>query len=122
LEESLVADAYQFGQAEATTLILLDVRDDETKLRGDEPFGRFLVTSARTPRQLALFFGIFDQRVLLDVEEVLIERFQRAGVQEHISPFSRIGLKNTKAASPSTHDARCFLPKEPATPWPRVES
>ncbi|MDP9264887.1 MAG: hypothetical protein M3O91_02030 [Chloroflexota bacterium] len=55
------------------TLVLLDVRDHEAKVCGDEALGGALVTLLRAPGESALFLGIAYERELLYVVEVLIE-------------------------------------------------
>ncbi len=90
LEQPLVADGDQLGEVETVTLIFLDVGDDESEVGGDEPLGGFLVAPLDPTREATLFQRVLDQRQLLDVLEVLIERAGRIGSKK------RLGLASTR--------------------------
>ena len=77
LEQAFVPDGDELAEIESVALILLHVGDDESEVRGDQSFRRFLVALLRPARESALFLGVVDQRELLDVLQVLIERCGR---------------------------------------------
>ncbi len=60
-------------QVETVTLILLHVRNDETKIGGDEALRGDFVSLLREACKPALLGGISDERKLLYVVQVLIE-------------------------------------------------
>ena len=74
LEQAFVADGDELTQVESVALIFLDVGDDESEVGGHQSFRRFFVPLLRAAGEASLFFGVVDQRELLDVLQVLIER------------------------------------------------
>src|SRR5690606_16778768 len=98
LEQTFIPDAYELGEAETATLILLHVGDDEAQVGGDQSFGGLPVARPGAAGKLAFLFGILDQRVLLYVVEVLIERVECTGVEKHGSRHPRMGW-HEKAAN-----------------------
>src|SRR6185312_980726 len=76
-EEALVADRDELAQIETVALVFLDVGDDESEVRGDEPLGGFFIALLGSSGKSTLFLGIVDQRELLDVLQILIKRGRR---------------------------------------------
>ncbi len=74
LEQAFIAYRDELAKVETVALILFDVRNHESEIRGDQPLCCLFVTSLRTTRQTPLFFGVGDQWKLLYVLEVLVER------------------------------------------------
>jgi hypothetical protein len=64
------------------TLILLYVRDYESKIGGDQPLSCFFIPGLRATGKATLFFGVGDQGKLLYVLEVLVESGGRGGTEE----------------------------------------
>ena len=73
LEKPLIADTYELGESQSSSLILLHVRDNEAEIRRNETFGGFFVADTRSTGELALFLGVLYARVLLYVLQVLIK-------------------------------------------------
>jgi hypothetical protein len=66
------------------TLVFLDVGDDKSEVRCDQPLGGFLIASLDAPRESTLFRWVFDQRQLLDVLQILVEGAGRIGSKERL--------------------------------------
>ena len=91
LEQSFVADRHELREIEPVSLVLLHVRDDEPEIRRDEPLGGGLVSLLREPGETSFLGRVGDQRELLDVLEVLVERRGRRGAEETLgSRLSRM--------------------------------
>ena len=73
-EETFVADRDELGEIEPVSLILLHVRDDESKIRRDQPLRRGLVSLLRESGEASFLGRIRDQREFLYVLEILVER------------------------------------------------
>src|SRR5688500_15143043 len=86
LEESFISNGDELAQVEPVTLILLHIRNDETQIRRHQPLGGQLIALLGASRQAALFFGITDQRELLNVLQVLIESGGGGGTEEPFGP------------------------------------
>src|SRR5678816_689869 len=86
LQKSLVSDSDELGEVEAMTLILLDVRDDEPEVRGDQSLCSLFISCLCATRQPTLFFCVSYQREFLDVLEVLIECGGRGRTEKAFRP------------------------------------
>src|SRR5215471_14975376 len=73
LQQPFVADRDQLRQIESVSLVLFHVGDHEPQVGSDQPLGRLLVSALNAPREATFLSGIFYERQLLDVLQVLVE-------------------------------------------------
>ena len=105
LEQSLVADRDELGEVEPVPLILLHVGDDEPEVRGHQPLGGRLVALLGAPGEAPFLGRIRDQRELLDVLQVLVERRGGRGAEETLGPGLGRMLHTHPGAALGSEDA-----------------
>ena len=86
LEKAFVPDCDELREIEPVALILFHIGDDESQIRRHQPFGRLFVALLGPSGKTTLFFSIGNERQLLDVLQVLIERGRGRGTEIPFGP------------------------------------
>src|SRR6266540_2218831 len=84
LEQSFIADGDELGEIETVTLIFFYVGDDEPEIGSDETLSGFFIAALHATCEAALFSGIFDERKLLYVLQVLVECSGGGGAEKRL--------------------------------------